>query len=635
MVILLVIVMISLLIKYLMGNKRKTVVMILGVSLASMLLISIGFLFSSFRQFMIDNVKKEIGDFHVIVKAETIVKNNDVLKIKYHDNQYFITYKNIYDTYKNTKKICANQQCQIIYNDSLLSLYGISKGNVLNLFKKIIFFIVLVLAVAVFFIIYNSFLVSLTNQKKDIFLLKAIGTSNNDLYKMFFLQGFFIGIGGIGLGFVLAFFLSSLMVNLINKFLYEILNGQMYLSIYLPFVFIPFLFMLLIVLLSSCLPLRKLKKYKVMDLFRDNDIILENSYRLKRPLIFSLALINFKRNNKKYKSLIICIFVFVFLFNISLLIFNYTFKAINDYVIVPKYDLELTVNMDEYARLNKTAKMVNAYKKNVFKMCFKDSFLNNNAQKVLVTNLGGNKVINKVDQVKMVNKRLKHETYQRFKKNYNLVVDNNDIKYTLTNNIPFGFETLLKDNYIILSLNDDDFDSICESYYGKAFLKTHDNGLDKYLKNMDYVNEKKSKEITNNIFLLVKIFVYGIIFLVLMITITTIVNVAFMNINVRRREFSILKSMGFTNGKMVLSLCLESLIIAFKGWLYAVPFVILTSKYLYLSVSKVFEIKMINCYNLLFISFVISFLVIFMAMVISHYNLKDRSLINSIKSEII
>lgn len=634
--------------RYILNNKKRNIFTILGITLSSILLISVGILFSSLREFLISNVKEEIGDYHVIIKGD-ISKFGFILNKEYKNERYYITYKNIYKVYENTDNICKKDKCEVItYNDSLLSLYGISKKeNMLGIFKKIIYFLVSILSIIIFFIIYNSFKVSLNNRRKDVSSFKLIGMDNSDLYKLFLKEALVVGIIGLALGFILSIFINFVILRVINNLLYEIFKGKLFLKIYFPFIFIPFLFMFLIIFLSSFMPLKNVKRYKAMELFRKKDIIDKVDVRLFKNFILWLTCINYKRSKDKYRSLIICIFTLVLSINVFSLVLRYGLECIDRYIIVPEYDLRISLNGDDKT-LFKISKDLKAKKHVIFKSCeteasiSKKYFLNDYEDdiKIIVTNIGGNEIINKVDKIDNVNNKISHVSYKRFL-NLNEITFEDDIKISnlsLTNNFPFGFKEI---DDVVVNLNNDEFNKVCPQYIGNLYLKTNYKGLDNYLdklirKNkfdMVYLNVKKSREIINNLILIIKIFLYGILILIFMVMISSVINTISININYRRRELASLECIGLNPNSINLSLLLESLIISIKGWFYAVPFIFIVNKYLFSGVKEVFDFnKIILNLHILFLSLFISFISVYVVMLISHRFIRKNSLISNIKT---
>lgn len=644
--------MIKLSLSYLRKNKKQTLTVLIGIILASILLFSVGILFSSFRECLIKKIL-ETNDFHVKIEGNLNgLSDNNILSLKIDGDEYLIKFDDIYDTYRETDNICTQKTCdKIVYNVKLLSLYGIGDNNYLDLFKELLVGLVLILSIAVFFIIYNSFQISLTKRKRDVALLKAVGISNIQLYKVFLFEGIICGILGLVLGFGLSLLFNMGIISLINNLFDEILGGSLELNLYVPFVFIPFIFMVLIILFSAILPLFKIKKYKVMELFRDSNFVEKGSHYFKN-FVLNYAYTNYVRSKKKYRSLIICVFIIMILFNSFMRLTDYTLKIVNEYIDIPKYDVSVISNMSDYNKLDGLASYLSADKKNIFRSCTKQASIpkenyNQGFQstvEVLITDLGGNEVINLVNDTVTDKDKMIKEKYKPFKSLNSITLDSGEeiSDISLTDKIPFGFDNMLVNGRVIVNLNEDKFNEVCPVFSGNALIKTDEVRLDnlilKYVKKngfeVTYTNVKKAYELINNVVLLIKIFMFVCVGIVVLISAFTIFNIISANIKIRKRELASLKAIGLTNLKINFCLLVESFIISVKGALYAFPFVLLISNGLYENLGMYFEVNIsIFNYSLYILSFIGCFLLIFICMFVSYLNLYRNSLILNIKCD--
>ena len=644
--------MIKLSLSYLRKNKKQTLTVLIGIILASILLFSVGILFSSFRECLIKKIL-ETNDFHVKIEGNLNgLSDNNILSLKIGGDEYLIKFDNIYDTYRETDNICTQKTCdKIVYNVKLLSLYGIGDNNYLDLFKELLVGLVLVLSIAVFFIIYNSFQISLTKRKRDVALFKAIGISNNQFYKVFLFEGIICGVLGLILGFSLSLFFNIGIINLVNNLFDEVFGGGLELSLYRPFIFIPFIFIIFIILFSAILPLFKIKKYKVMELFRENDFVKKESYHFKN-FVLNYAYTNYVRSKRKYRSLIICVFIIIILFNSFMRLTGYTLTIINEYVDIPKYDISVTSNMSDYNKLDGLASYLSADKKNIFRSCTKQASIPKenynqgfqNTVEVLITDVGGNEVINLVNDTIIDKDKMIKERYKPFKSLNSITLDSGEEinNISITNKVPFGFDNMLVKGRVILNLDEDKFSEVCPVFSSNALIKTDEARLDnlilKYVKSKDfeivYTNVKKAYELINNVVLLIKLFMFACVGIVVLISVFTIFNIISANIKIRKRELASLKAIGFTNLKINFCLLVESFIISVKGALYAFPFVLLISNGLYENLGMYFEVNTsIFNYSLYILSFIGCFLLIFICMFVSHLNLYRNSLILNIKCD--
>lgn len=631
--------------KYIIRRGSRSIFTILGVAFSSALLISVGILFSSFRDYLIKNVEKEIGSYHVIIDGE--VEFRDFMEsLDYQDGRYYVIYKNINKVYKNTDKICENKRCEsVTYNDSLLSLYGLSKKeNILFIFRRVIIFILVSFGVILFFILYNSFKVSLNNRRRDICLFKLIGYNNCDLYKLFIKEYMALGVFGIIIGFFISLILNLFVIRFLNSHLFEIFGGNLKVEMYFPFIIIPVILILFIIVLSSVIPFKNIKKYKVMELFRFNNY--SNSVRVYpfKNIFLWFSLINYKRGRDRYKSLIASIFISCLSISIFSLAINYSLKCICDYVSIPSYDLKVSA-LEDY-NLKKIANDLKAEKGVFYNSCLyktsipSENYLNGykKGENVLITNLGGNSIINKVDRV-IHGDKVKRVSYKRFKDLNRIVLNDGEAvleNLKLIDKIPFGFE---EEDGIIVNLNEDKFNEVCLSYDSNMIIKTDYEGMDSYIgdiiKNkevdMTFYNGKKAREVLENLVYVIKILLYGVSFLIIITVLFSSFNVTSAVIYFRKREFSSLKSIGFEDGKIILCLFLECLVVSFKGWFYSLPFVFIVNKYIFLSIREVFEFKRMTFgFDIILFGFFISFMCVFLPMIFS-YNRVRNNMISDFK----
>ena len=636
--------------RYLFKNKRQSLTLVIGVVLASILLFSVGILFSSFRDYLIGKALEE-NNYHVKIKGQIDFDDN-IISLKEEYNTYFIKFKDVTKTYEYTDKLCHTNLCnEVYYNNKLLSLYGTGDDNYLELFKSLIIGIVFILAVSVFFIIYNCFQMVLTKKKKDIFLLSSLGATKGQTRKVFFLKEIICGFIGIILGLFFSIFFNAFVLKIINDILFEYFNGDLRFSLYLPFLWIPFIFLLIIVIFSSLFSLFKMRKYMVMDIYRDDDIDREVKGKIHKNFILSYAITNYERSKKKYRGGVICIFIFVLLLNSFMSFTSYMFRIFDDYVDLPKYDIALISSMDDYERLSDFSNFLKASKKVIFKACeqtvlIPKEFYNGNYQKtsnLFITNLGENKLINRVDSTTLKGDKMYRNFYSPFNNLKDIKIGNYKIEVSLTSKVPLGFENMLSEGSYVLNLSDNDFNLVCPKYEGRAFIWTDEKGLDDKvldyaLKNdfddLSYVNVKKGYEFINNFILVLRLFMGLGLLIIAFIFVFGIFNVISANIVIRKREFATIKSLGLTNTGISLCLGLESLIISFKGLFYAFPFILLISRYLYVNLDRFFEIDLVFMnYKVFILSFLMSFLLVFGCMILSHLRLYRNSLIYNIKDD--
>ena len=130
-----------------------------------------------------------------------------------------------------------------------------------------------------------------------------------------------------------------------------------------------------------------------------------------------------------------------------------------------------------------------------------------------------------------------------------------------------------------------------------------------------------------------QVFVYGFIILITMITIANIVNTISTGIDLRRREFAMLKSVGITQKGFIKMICLESLFYGLRALIFAIPLSVLTSYVLYKRIDSnviPFELNYITYFAVI----AAVFAVVGFAMLYSVSKLKKASIIETLKEDI-
>lgn len=190
--------------------------------------------------------------------------NEEVIKPLLRENKE--TYKVILDE-KDKNKIktilekystSENYNIETIYSKTINSLdKSVSKLKVL--FKNISYGLVILSIV----ILTLYILMSVNSNKKDIGILRSLGTRISDIYKIYYLEGFIIGIISV----ILSLFMMYFGIPVINNYI----SSDLFYSVK-PVVFNPYALLytiaiiFMVVTISSLIPLIKISKSKVIDI---------------------------------------------------------------------------------------------------------------------------------------------------------------------------------------------------------------------------------------------------------------------------------------------------------------------------------------------------------------------------------
>ena len=171
--------------------------------------------------------------------------------------------------------------------------------------------------------------------------------------------------------------------------------------------------------------------------------------------------------------------------------------------------------------------------------------------------------------------------YQKGEKLEGRLID--DKPYTIeigyvTDVVPFGLKDHA-DGYLIISeelynkIAPDKMSKVIQIMYKSNNADKLQNDIDELLKGENYNlnNKEENVRAMNNLFTLVGIFLYGFIIVISLIGITNIFNTITTNMELRKQEFAMLKSIGMTNSEFKRMIRLESTFMGVKSLLFGLP----------------------------------------------------------------
>lgn len=375
-------------------NIKRTIFTTISIALCTFLILTTLLVISSIRNGINENIDTQYNDYHFIIKDLDIdsfnkikdkeyinkiyVQENDEEPLKELDKtsnpfnnninvNIYIKYDNIKQTYKYSTDIIqtlgfsfTDVETKCEFNDKLLTVYGLmgadldyadtSKNtliyrSVLNLSYAIdIMIILILLSFSIFFIIilYNAFLITINERKKEYAILNSIGATEGQILKMVFKEATIIGIFGIIIGTILSVFGTNIILNMIN----DILSPTTYsfkLVFNIQYIILALVIILFNIYISAIIPSTRASTASVIEDLRNNkqikykrNSILENIL----PIEGKLALINLKRNKNKYRVI-----------SILLVICMTSYIAVSTYINYEKETASLATNYDVDARL--------------------------------------------------------------------------------------------------------------------------------------------------------------------------------------------------------------------------------------------------------------------------------------------
>ncbi len=604
----------------------------------------------------------------------------------------FIKLKKPKETYETIKEIASNiniNENNFNANTSLLFYYGATKyDNINSTFLPLILIALSVISVGCIVVIYNSFAISTMERKKSFGLYSSIGTTGKQIRKTVLFEAFIVGSIGIILGILGGFLGIYVVVEILNYLLKDAVNMEFIFSVNLTYLLIPLIFMCMVILLSAYLPAKRAGKVTPIEAIRGNDDIKVTRKSLKTPKIISaifgiegeLAHKNMKRNKKKYRVTIISLFISIVMFNTFTSFLGYAIKTSDsvdssDYdigfylkgkkedikedikVIKSNYEIkeERTIIQNEYITVNKIDdneyttlwKNMNSDYPEEAKSSF-ELIVIPDSDMTKLTKAEGLILNKKYLTIYEENSRKTIETDIFKNKNYNLeiVTDNStfNIEAETTNDIDFGFKTRLYTGRPTLIISESTYESKFSSdNYESEYLF---NSKDYKKINEDYKNNKlnlksevqvyspKIEEATiKNIVLAINILFYGFIALVVLIGVTSVINTINTSMNLRRKEFAMLRSVGLTPHGFNKILFFESLFFGLKSLIYGIPVSIGINALISKSIGRVFNTGMIIPWDSLIISVIGVFIIVIIAMNYASKKIKKENILEALREE--
>ena len=499
------------------------------------------------------------------------------------------------------------------------------------------------------FCIKNSFDISITEKIKQYGMLRSIGATKKQIKRNVFYEATILGLIGIPLGILLGFIASYMLIIISNYYLSGALADGLKLVFAFSWVAVLVAIILGIVTIyfSAFRSARRASKVSPIDSIRNSANIKINSKKIKSPKLIKsifgiggeISFKNLKRNKKKYRTTVISIVVSVFVFIALSGFMSIAFQQVERELEISDFNISLSTtvaNNESYNKFIETTKLDNIEDYSVFRnseISFTGNHYNKEYSDLLnlalddnkptylsVVSIGEEQYKKYVDSLGLNYNEIKNkailidkEYVSSYDKNNKLItkyirefnfnkgniidatIDDKDEKIeieigTISDIKPFGLKNIYG---VMLVISDEMFDANFESDRLAIYYKSNDanklqDDLDDFLNGEEYnvnnINENVKE--TRNLFTLIGIFLYGFIIVISLIGITNIFNTITTNMELRKQEFAMLKSVGMTTKEFNKMIRLESIFMGVKSLLLSVPIGIALSYIIYHFLSK-------------------------------------------------
>lgn len=558
---------------------------------------------------------------------------------------------------------------------------------------EVVIFIIIFTSI---FCIRNSFAISTTEKMRMYGMLSSVGATKKQIKKSVLTEGFILGLIAIPIGImcgIIAVFVLLKIVNLfLGDFLFNNIDGMAFkvsfvaiiISIILGFVTIYF---------SAISSAKKASKVSPIDNLRNTNDIKISSKKLKTPKLIKnvfktggvLAYKNLKRSKKKYRTTVISLTVSIFVFISMFSFINEGFKQSSNYYQNYDYNYRITFNnnssmdeineirnldsvnasylvyyvkpsilIDDISKINPKEPLECEYDKN--DKCIKKYarlniiLLDDSTFKSYVKKVKGNYDYLKdkgilTDMYRFYDNKSKKEYEDRiytYKSGDTidsklLNEDNISIDIGLVSNImPYGFENVYSNGgYIVL--NNKYFNNI--DYYGADLMidSSDTEQLTNNILNMDgelnYYDMDEEAKAEKSIVIVISIFLYGFIGVITLIGVTNIFNTITSNMELRQKEFAMLKSVGMTKKEFNHMINLETLFYSSKSLIYGSILGIIGSYFVHRAFAGKIDTQFVLPYKAILICILFVFIVVYMIMKYSMNKINKQNMIETIRKE--
>lgn len=215
---------------------------------------------------------------------------------------------------------------------------------------------------------------------------------------------------------------------------------------------------------------------------------------------------------------------------------------------------------------------------------------------------------------------------------------------------PFGLDDYTYMNVLTViadeSLLDTSYIDLQDQWYTETLLISAENPVEAeeaikkiLMKDEDMFNTlgisnvAEQIQVSRNIITIINVFAYGFIVLISLITIANVFNTISTNVNLRRREFAMLKSVGMTNSSFNKMLNYECIFYGLKALLYGLPVSIGVTYLIYKSIENGVDMAFYLPSSSILISILSVFLVVFISMMYSMSKIRKENILDGLKKE--
>lgn len=237
-----------------------------------------------------------------------------------------------------------------VLNEQVLRFMGASSDNLFNMLLYTVGGIVVaIIMTGSIFLIYNAFTISLNERTRQFGILSSVGATGKQLRNSVLFEGVCIGAAGIPVGVVVGMGSIGLVISAVSRQFGNILytNVPLTLTVSLPAIAGAAAVSMVTILVSAYIPARKAARMPVMESIRQTNAVKVEAKGVRTSRLAqrlyglegTLALKNFKRNKKRYRSIVLSLILSVVLFISANAFVTYMKLASEQAAAVTSYDI--------------------------------------------------------------------------------------------------------------------------------------------------------------------------------------------------------------------------------------------------------------------------------------------------------
>jgi putative ABC transport system permease protein len=242
------------------------------------------------------------------------------------DLSLFVSLKNPSEVHAYAKSTAGSHA--YILNNDVLRWMGLSDDSGDKVFNELLYsvggIVILIIMIGSIFLIYNSFNISLNERMHQFGILSSVGATSKQLRHSVLFEGLCIGAVGIPIGVIFGIGGIGLVIGVVAKNFGNILydNVPLALTVSPPAIIAATVVSLVTILISAYIPAKKAANTPVMECIRQTNEVKVEAKAVKTSKLAQriyglegmLALKNFKRNKRRYRSIVLSLVLSVVLF---------------------------------------------------------------------------------------------------------------------------------------------------------------------------------------------------------------------------------------------------------------------------------------------------------------------------------